>query len=64
MLLRQYSGLLGIFIYDFRHGRGGSEDAIDLIHKEKKDPTQTKNQAFPRKKTLGTFFQPLEIDAS
>ena len=52
MLLRQYSGLLGINPRFTILDTGDSEDAIDLIHKEKKYPTQTKNQAFPRKKTL------------
>jgi len=56
MLLRQYSGLLGINPRFTILDTGDSEDAIDLIHKEKKYPTQTKNQAFPRKKTLQNIF--------
>ena len=52
MLLRQYSGLLGINPRFTILDTGDSEDAIDLIHKEKKYPAQTKSQAFPRKKTL------------
>jgi len=52
MLLRQYSGLLGINPRFTILDTGDSEDAIDLVHKEKKYPTQTKAQAFPRKKTL------------
>ena len=52
MLLRQYSGLLGINPRFTILDTGDSEDAIDLVHKEKKYPTQTKSQAFPRKKTL------------
>ncbi|MGO2339187.1 MAG: ATP-dependent helicase [Psychrobacter sp.] len=56
MLLRQYSGLLGINPRFTILDTGDSEDAIDLIHKEKKYPAQTKNQAFPRKKTLQNIF--------
>ena len=52
MLLRQYSGLLGINPRFTILDTGDSEDAIDLIHKEKKYAAQTKIQAFPRKKTL------------
>ena len=52
MLLRQYSGLLGINPRFTILDTGDSEDAIDLIHKEKKYPAQTKSQVFPRKKTL------------
>ncbi|MEN2751347.1 ATP-dependent helicase [Psychrobacter sp. FBL11] len=52
MLLRQYSGLLGINPRFTILDTGDSEDAIDLIHKEKKYPAQAKSQAFPRKKTL------------
>ena len=52
MLLRQYSGLLGINPRFTILDTGDSEDAIDLIHKEKKYPAQNKSQAFPRKKTL------------
>ncbi|PKH81221.1 ATP-dependent helicase [Psychrobacter sp. 4Bb] len=52
MLLRQYSGLLGINPRFTILDTGDSEDAIDLVHKEKKYPNQTKSQAFPRKKTL------------
>lgn len=56
MLLRQYSGLLGINPRFTILDTGDSEDAIDLIHKEKKYPAQTKSQAFPRKKTLQNIF--------
>ncbi|WP_379544050.1 ATP-dependent helicase [Psychrobacter sp. R86515] len=52
MLLRQYSGLLGINPRFTILDTGDSEDAIDLVHKEKKYPAQTKSHAFPRKKTL------------
>jgi len=52
MLLHQYSGLLGINPRFTILDTGDSEDAIDLVHKEKKYPNQTKSQAFPRKKTL------------
>ena len=52
MLLRQYSGLLGINPRFTILDTSDSEDAIDLVHKEKKYPAQTKTQAFPRKKTL------------
>ncbi|WP_058368558.1 ATP-dependent helicase [Psychrobacter sp. ENNN9_III] len=52
MLLRQYSGLLGINPRFTILDTGDSEDAIDLIHKEKKYPAQAESQAFPRKKTL------------
>ncbi|WP_114700918.1 ATP-dependent helicase [Psychrobacter proteolyticus] len=52
MLLRQYSGLLGINPRFTILDTGDSEDAIDLVHKEKNYPNQTKSQAFPRKKTL------------
>lgn len=55
-LLRQYSGLLGINPRFTILDKGDSEDAIDLIHKEKKYPAQTKSQAFPRKKTLQNIF--------
>lgn len=55
-LLRQYSGLLGINPRFTILDTGDSEDAIDLIFKEKKYPTQTKKQAFPRKKTLQNIF--------
>lgn len=56
MLLRQYSGLLGINPRFTILDTGDSEDAIDLIYKEKKYPVQTKKQAFPRKKTLQNIF--------
>ena len=56
MLLRQYSGLLGINPRFTILDTGDSEDAIDLIHKEKKYPTKITNQAFPRKKTLQNIF--------
>ncbi len=55
-LLRQYSGLLGINPRFTILDTGDSEDAIDLIFKEKKYPTQTNKQAFPRKKTLQNIF--------
>ncbi|MFZ2842625.1 ATP-dependent helicase [Psychrobacter sp.] len=56
MLLRQYSGLLGINPRFTILDTGDSEDAIDLIHKEKKYPTKITNQEFPRKKTLQNIF--------
>ena len=56
MLLRQYSGLLGINPRFTILDTADSEDAIDLIFKEKKYPAQTKKQAFPRKKTLQNIF--------
>ena len=56
MLLRQYSGLLGINPRFTILDTGDSEDAIDLIHKEKKYATKIANQAFPRKKTLQNIF--------
>ena len=56
MLLRQYSGLLGINSRFTILDTGDSEDAIDLINKEKKYPTKITNQAFPRKKTLQNIF--------
>ncbi len=55
-LLRQYSGLLGINPRFTILDTADSEDAIDLIYKEKKYPTQTNKQAFPRKKTLQNLF--------
>ena len=55
-LLRQYSGLLGINPRFTILDMGDSEDAIDLIYKEKKYPAQTKQQAFPRKRTLQNLF--------
>ena len=56
MVLRQYSGLLGINPRFTILDTGDSEDAIDLISKEKKYPTKITNQAFPRKKTLQKIF--------
>ncbi|SLJ85014.1 ATP-dependent helicase [Psychrobacter sp. DAB_AL43B] len=56
MLLRQYSGLLGINPRFTILDTGDSEDAIDLIHKEKNYPIKITNQAFPRKKTLQNIF--------
>ena len=56
MLLRQYSGLLGINPRFTILDTGDSEDAIDLINKEKKYPTKITSQAFPRKKTLQNIF--------
>ncbi|WP_201534242.1 ATP-dependent helicase [Psychrobacter immobilis] len=56
MLLRQYSGLLGINPRFTILDTGDSEDAIDLIYKEKKYPAQIKKQAFPRKRTLQNIF--------
>ncbi|OXL23145.1 UvrD-helicase domain-containing protein, partial [Psychrobacter sp. DAB_AL32B] len=56
MLLRQYSGLLGINPRFTILDTGDSEDAIDLIHKEKKYPIKITKQAFPRKKTLQNIF--------
>lgn len=55
-LLRQYSGLLGINPRFTILDTADSEDAIDLIYKEKKYPAQIKKQAFPRKKTLQNIF--------
>ncbi len=55
-LLRQYSKLLGINPRFTILDTGDSEDAIDLIYKEKKYPAQTKKQAFPRKSTLQNLF--------
>ncbi len=55
-LLRQYSGLLGINPRFTILDTADTEDAIDLIYKEKKYPAQTKKQAFPRKKTLQNIF--------
>ena len=59
MLLRQYSGLLGINPRFTILDTGDSEDAIDLINKEKKYPTKITNQAFPRKKTLQNIIESL-----
>ncbi|MGP9687688.1 ATP-dependent helicase [Psychrobacter sp. AOP22-C1-C5] len=56
MVLRQYSGLLGINPRFTILDTGDSEDAIDLISKEKKYPLKITNQAFPRKKTLQKIF--------
>ena len=56
MVLRQYSGLLGINPRFTILDTGDSEDAIDLISKEKKYPIKITNQAFPRKKTLQKIF--------
>ncbi len=56
MLLRQYSGLLGINPRFTILDTGDSEDAIDLINKEKKYATNITSQAFPRKKTLQKIF--------
>lgn len=56
MLLRQYSGLLGINPRFTILDTGDTEDAIDLIYKEKNYPSQSKSQAFPRKKTLQNIF--------
>lgn len=56
MLLRQYSGLLGINPRFTILDTADSEDAIDLIAKDKKYPIKTKTQAFPRKKTLQNIF--------
>ncbi len=55
-LLRQYSGLLGIHPKFTVLDTGDSEDAIDLILKEKNYPIDKKQQAFPSKKTLQTLF--------
>lgn len=52
MLLRRYSGMLGINPKFTILDTGDAEDAIDLIIKEKKYPIITAKQAFPRKKTL------------
>ncbi|MEN6670457.1 ATP-dependent helicase [Psychrobacter sp. B38] len=55
-VLRQYSGLLGINPRFTILDTGDSEDAIDLINKEKKYPINVTVQAFPRKKTLQKIF--------
>ena len=56
LLLRQYSGLLGINPRFTILDTGDSEDAIDLINKEKKYATNITSQAFPRKKTVQKIF--------
>ncbi|MGO1491244.1 MAG: ATP-dependent helicase, partial [Psychrobacter sp.] len=56
MLLRQYSGLLGINPRFTILDTGDSEDAIDLVYKEKQYPKQDKAHSFPRKKTLQKLF--------
>ena len=56
LLLRKYSGLLGINPRFTILDTGDSEDAIDLINKEKKYATNITSQAFPRKKTLQKIF--------
>ena len=52
MLLRRYSGLLGINPRFTILDTSDSEDAIDLICKEKDFVRKNMKQAFPRKKTL------------
>lgn len=52
MLLRRYSGLLGINPRFTILDTSDSEDAIDLICKEKGFVRKNMKQAFPRKKTL------------
>lgn len=52
MLLRHYSGLLGINPRFTILDTSDSEDAIDLICKEKGFVRKNMKQAFPRKKTL------------
>lgn len=52
MLLRRYSGLLGINPRFTILDTSDSEDAIDLICKEKGFVPKNMKQAFPRKKTL------------
>lgn len=52
MLLRRYSGLLGINPRFTILDTSDSEDAIDLICKEKGFVRRNMKQAFPRKKTL------------
>lgn len=52
MLLRRYSGLLGINPKFTILDTADAEDAIDLLVKEKKYPINASKQAFPRKKTL------------
>jgi len=52
MLLRRYSGLLGINPRFTILDTSDSEDAIDLIYKEKGFVRKNMKQAFPRKKTL------------
>lgn len=52
MLLRRYSGMLGINPKFTILDTADAEDALDLIVKEKKYPIDNTKQAFPRKKTL------------
>lgn len=52
MLLRKYSGLLGIPTNFTILDTIDSEDALDLLIKDKKYPIDKSKQAFPRKKTL------------
>ena len=52
MLLRKYSGLLGIHTNFTILDTIDSEDALDLLIKDKKYPIDKSKQAFPRKKTL------------
>lgn len=52
MLLRKYSGLLGISTNFTILDTIDSEDALDLLIKDKKYPIDKSKQAFPRKRTL------------
>lgn len=52
MLLRKYSGLLGIHANFTILDTVDAEDALDLLIKDKKYPIDKSKQAFPRKKTL------------
>lgn len=56
MLLRQYSGLLGINPRFTILDTGDSEDAIDLVYKEKQYPKQDKAHSFPRKNLTEVIF--------
>lgn len=56
MLLRRYSGLLGINPKFTILDTADSEDAIDLICKENNYAAKNAKQAFPRKKTLQTII--------
>lgn len=63
MLLRQYSGLLGINPRFTILDTGDSEDAIDLIHKEKSILRRPKAKPFRVKRPYKISSPLLEIDA-
>ncbi|WP_352258221.1 UvrD-helicase domain-containing protein [Psychrobacter sp. TB55-MNA-CIBAN-0194] len=63
MLLRQYSGLLGINPRFTILDTGDSEDAIDLIHKEKSILRKPKAKPFHARKHCKISFLALGIDA-